>query len=398
MAFCRTESVGRVTMARRTCWAAAAAFCLSQFCADYSFAGDEVVLTSGIKIRGEVVCESGGSVTIRTQGCEMTWPLGKVHSVTSGGETKTFNPLTKRPSPAERGGEPAGGASPSAAVRKPTTEPVPTPPVLRDDRSPSELVAALGGEDAVARFTAEEALITIGDAGVAALEPLATSPGFTPARQYAINTLARIGSRKAVGLLLRVLEEEQDAIVRGLVCRHLGRMGIEEAVPIIGKWLLAIRGKSFDWKDPRDPRVDAWGNPHSITRPYAWVLHVHALREIGSEKGIPILEGMLKTKHGGKAGRDLAKAYRVDLSELKKEAAFWRAVRRVRGLERHVKLLFDFFRRDTLALIRLHRDKVVGVGLEGRWVLQDMKNHPDEKLQRAAAALLRNYGRLQPRP
>ncbi len=254
------------------------------------------------------------------------------------------------------------------------------------DGDTSELVAALGGEDAVARFLAEEQLVEMGDYAVAALEPLATSSGYAPARQYAIIVLARIGSEQSIRLLLDILEEEPDVWVRALVSRHLGRLGVEEAVPIIGKWLYSIRGKSFEGWYP------------GISKPtLAWLEHVYALREIGSEKGIPILEEMRKTRHGGRGGPSLRSAYQVNLNELKSQAEFWRAVRRVPDLERHARLLFDFFRRDTLALIRLYRDKVVRGGLEGQWVLEDMKNHPDARLQKAAAAVLSNYRKLDVR-
>jgi len=260
------------------------------------------------------------------------------------------------------------------------------PVVSGADRSLSRLVGDLSGKDAVARFTAEEQLVKMGDKAVAALKPLATSPGFTPARQYAIIVVARIGNEKAVRLLLDILEKEQDVKVRALACKHLGRLGVEEAVPLVGKWLFGIKGKNFKGAYP--------GYPASPT--LAWLEHVYALREIGSEKGIPILEKMAAARHGGPGGRQLMKAYRNNLNELKKEARFWKAVRRTRGLEKHVKLLFAFFRKDTLALIRLHRVKVVSGGREGRWVLEDMKTHSDANLRKAAAALLENYGKLQP--
>ena len=63
-----------------------------------------------------------------------------------------------------------------------------------------------------------------------------------------------------------------------------------------------------------------------------------------------------------------------------------------------MKLLFEFFRRDTLASVRLYRDKIVRGGLEGQWVLEDMKNHMDEKLRRAAGTLLTHYGNLGIQP
>jgi len=256
--------------------------------------------------------------------------------------------------------------------------------------NPSELVKALAGEDAVARFMAEEQLVEMGDAALPALNPLAASPGFTLARQYAINILARIDSGKSIRLLLNVLEKEPDVKVRALICKHLGRLGVEDAVPIIGKWLLTIQGKSFkDWG-----RVPKGGHPQVLTAPYAWIVHVYALREIGSEKGIPILEKMLKAKHGGSAGRALKKVYQQNLNELKQESAFWNAVRQIPKLEKDVKLLFHFFRRDTLSIIRLYRDKVISLGIEGRWVLEGMKNHPDENLREAAARLLKAYDKL----
>ena len=255
---------------------------------------------------------------------------------------------------------------------------------------PSELVSALAGEDAVARFIAEEQLVEMGDTAVPALETLATSSGFTLPRQYAINVLARIDSEKSIHLLLHILEQEPEVKVRALICRHLGRLGVEEAVPIIGKWLFSIRGKSFnDWDGPKG------GDPQVLTPAYAWIVHVHALREIGSEKGIPILEKMLAMKHGGRIGRALMTVYQENLEELKREADFWNAVRQVSGLERNVNLLFYFFHRDTLALIRLYCDKVIHLGIEGRWVLADMKNHPDGKLRQAATALLKEYDKLK---
>jgi len=249
----------------------------------------------------------------------------------------------------------------------------------------TRLVNALAGEDAVARFMAEERLVQMGDAAIPALEPLATSSGFAPARQYAINVLAQIGSEQAVHLLLRILEEEPDVMVRALICRHLGRLGVEEAVPIIGKWLFTIRGKAFDYG----------GEPQVVNLWYAWAVHVHALREIGSEKGIPVLEEMLSVDHGGRAGREFTNTYRENLRELTLEAAFWRAVRQVSGLESQTEALFLFFRRDTLAFIRLYRDKVIHLGAEGRWTLEGMRNHPDEGLQQAAMSLLEEYDRLK---
>ena len=255
---------------------------------------------------------------------------------------------------------------------------------------PFELVSALAGEDAVARFMAEEQLVEIGDTAVPALEPLAISPGFTLPRQYAINVLARIDSEKSIRLLLRILAQEPEVKVRALICRHLGRLGVEQSVSIIGKWLFTIQGKSFnDWDGPKG------GDPQVLTPAYAWIVHVDALREIGSEKGIAILEKMLTMKHGGRTGRALMTVYQDNLKELKKEADFWNAVRQIPGLEKKVNLLFHFFRRDTLALIRLYRDKVIHLGIEGRWVLTDMKNHPDEKLRQAALALLKEYDKLK---
>jgi len=255
---------------------------------------------------------------------------------------------------------------------------------------PFELVSALEGEDAVARFMAEEQLVEMGDVAVPALEPLATSSGFTLPRQYAINVLARIESEQAIRLLLRILEQEPEVKVRALICRHLGQLGVEQAVPIIGKWLFSIQGKSFnDWDGPKG------GDPQVLTPAYAWIVHVDTLREIGTEKGIPILEKMLTMNHGGRTGRALMTVYQDNLNELKREAAFWNAVRRVPGLKEHVKLLFDFFRRDTLALIRLYRNKIIHLGIEGRWVLEDMNNHPDGKLRQAATALLKEYDKLK---
>lgn len=249
----------------------------------------------------------------------------------------------------------------------------------------TKLIDALGGQDAVARFMAEEKLVDMGDAAVICLEPLATSTDSSPARQYAINILARIGTGKATKLLLRILEQEPDVHIRALICRHLGKAGVKEAVPIIGKWLYTIQGKSFDYG--REPQAtNIW---------YSWIIHVHALGEVGSEDGIPILEKMLATEHGGRAGKEFAKAYQEALDELKQEAAFWNAIRDVPELEDYVRLLFQFFRKDTLALIRLHRYRVIRLELEGRWVLENMRNHPDEKLRQATALMLKDYEKLK---
>jgi hypothetical protein len=123
--------------------------------------------------------------------------------------------------------------------------------------------------------------------------------------------------------------------------------------------------------------------------------HVYALWRIGGEEAIAILEKMVKTRHGGDAGQALMITYRQHLTELKTEATFLHAVRRVPGLESHVKRLFNFFRNDNLAIIRLYRDKVVRGGLEGRWVLEDMQNRSDPELRQAAITLLKHYEEIQ---
>jgi hypothetical protein len=255
------------------------------------------------------------------------------------------------------------------------------------------LVAALDGEDAVARFLAEEKLVAAGDRALPALARVAASPGYSPGRRYAINVLAHIGGPEAIRILLRILEGEPDVMARAWVCRHFGRMGVREAVPVIGKWLLTIRGKPMDFGGG-----DRYGNPRVATKSYAWALHAHALREIGSEEAIPLLETMLEKPHGGRGGRQVTRAYGDALAELKREAAFWAAVRRVPGLDAHAKLLFDWSRGDTLARIRLYRDKITRSGLEGRWVLEGLGRHHDEPVRRAAAALLQAYDRLGHRP
>ena len=271
-----------------------------------------------------------------------------------------------------------------------------TPPETREEspqaktgsgRNASELAAALSGEDAVARFLAEEQLVEMGDEAVAALKPLATSSGFTPGRQYAIIVLARIANDEAIAILLQILGKEPDVKLRAIVCTHLGRLGVEEAVPIIGKWLFTIEGKSMPGWYP------------GVSKPTLfWLEHVYALRAIGSEEAIPILERMQKTRHGGQGGGAMRMAYQECLVELESQAKFWRAVRHVPGLEPDVELLFEFFRKDMLASVRLYRDKIVRGGLEGRWVLEDMKNHTDDKLRKAAETLLTHYGNLRIQP
>ncbi|MBM4039627.1 MAG: hypothetical protein FJ290_14055 [Planctomycetes bacterium] len=258
------------------------------------------------------------------------------------------------------------------------------------ERAPSDLIRALGGEDAVARLEAEETLVAMGDAAIPGLERLATSPGYTVERQYAFNILAAIRTQKAIAVLLHVLEQEQDVMPRGALCQHLGRLGVEEAVPIIGKWLLTIQGQPVDIGGG-----DRYGNPMVVTRSYAWVRHVHALRNIGGEQATPILEKMLAKPNTGKGGERINRACRTDLAELKREAGFWQAVRRVPGLEAEAKRLFAFFRTDTLALIRLYHDKLIERGTEGRWVLESLERHPDGAVARAAKAMLAHYGKLK---
>jgi len=275
-----------------------------------------------------------------------------------------------------------------SVAKTPSKQPEDSPRVTGDgSRDASDLTAALSGEDAVARFLAEEQLVEMGDEAVAALAPLATSSGYTPGRQYAIIVLARIANENAIAILLDILEKEPDVKLRALVCTHLGRLGVEEAVPIIGKWLFTIEGKSLPGPYP------------GVSKPTLfWLEHVYALRAIGSEKAIPILERMQKTRHGGQGGGAMRMAYQECLVELESQAKFWGAVRRVPGMEPDVKLLFEFFRRDTLASVRLYRDKIVRGGLEGQWVLEDMKNHTDEKLRKAAGTLLTHYGNLGIQP
>ena len=246
------------------------------------------------------------------------------------------------------------------------------------------MVKALSGKSAVARFEAEEGLTKMGDAALPSLEPLVRTPGFSLGRRYAIHVVARIGSAKAASMLVRVLDKDPDVRVRGMVCDHVGRLGVEEAVPIIGRWLLTIRRKSFP----------VFRHPVVKTTAYEWLRHAHALREIGSEKGIPIIEKVLEKPPTGRAAKPMIREFRKILVELKNETVFWKAVRDVRGLEPQVRKLFKSWRRDDLALMRLYRMKVIALGTEGRWVLKDMKGHPDAALRRAAAALLKEYRRL----
>ena len=190
----------------------------------------------------------------------------------------------------------APASPPDHAV--PQTPGPPSGAVTRASRPGPEaekLVRALSGEDAVARFQAEQQLLGMADEAFPALERVARTPGFAPSRRHAINILARIASRKSIDVLLRMLEADRDVRVRGLICHHVGRLGVEEAVPIIGKWLLSNRGKP----------VSRMRHPVVLTEGYEWMRHAHALREIGSERGIPILERMLEVKHGGPSGRDL---------------------------------------------------------------------------------------------
>lgn len=268
------------------------------------------------------------------------------------------------------------------------------PAVSYAEQSPSQLVMALSGEDVVARFMAVEELVTMGDAAIPALEPVATSLGITIERKYAIGILGSIGTERAVEILLRILKEEQDVHVRGMVCHHLGWLGVEEAVPILGRWLFTIQGKDFDWLDPRDGKI-IYGSARILCPVSAWMEHVYALWRIGGEEAIAILEKMAKTRHGGDAGQELMFTYKQHLIELTKEAAFLDEVRRVPGLEDQVKRLFSFFRSDKLAIIRLYHDKVIRGGLEGRWVLEGLKNHPDPELRQAATTLLKHYEEIQ---
>lgn len=92
----------------------------------------------------------------------------------------------------------------------------------------SQLVDALRGEDAVARFLAEEQLVDMGDAAIPALEPLSTAPGISAAREYAINILGEIGTNKAVEVLLGILDREQEPLVRAVVCRERRELAVRQ--------------------------------------------------------------------------------------------------------------------------------------------------------------------------
>ncbi len=249
----------------------------------------------------------------------------------------------------------------------------------------SKLAESLAGDDAVARYLAEEQLVEMGDAALPALKPLVLSEGLTPARRDAFGILARIRTPQSIRCLLDVLEGEKDLQVRGVVCGHLGRLGVEEAVPVIGKWLMTVRGQTFRRKE--------WWESGPWTD---WILHVHALREIGSEAGVPLLGALLQAKNPGEGGAQLMRSYREDLEDLRQEKHFWAAVRGVEGLEPRVKRLFASFRTDTLAGIRLYRTGVVRLGIQGRWALEGMTHHPDAQLREDAAVFLKHYDRLQP--
>jgi hypothetical protein len=251
--------------------------------------------------------------------------------------------------------------------------------------TPRELIAALSSDDAVARFEAEEKLIASGDASLAAMAGHATSRGSGPVRVRVIHIVGQIGTPRAQALLVRILAREPDVQLRGLVCRHLGRLGAEEAVPVIGKWLQTICGKPM-------PRMQ---HPVVLSDNYGWMCHADALREIGSEEGIPILERMIRAGHRGPSAQAFMRTYREALFELQRERTFRHAVRGVRGAEAAADALFGFFRRDTLARLRLYRMKLVALGTEGRWVLEDLRRHPDGKVRDAAKKLLATWPRLQ---
>jgi hypothetical protein len=161
-------------------------------------------------------------------------------------------------------------------------------------------------------------------------------------------------------------------------------MGVEEAVPVIGKWLLTIRGKT----------LDSWDKPVVTTPTYQWIRHVYALEEIGSEKGIPILEEMLRAPNPGRGGKEFVRACQDSLQELRREAAFWKTVRGVPGLEEDAKKVFALCRKDTLAGIRLYRVNIMALGLEGRWALEDLPKVKEEDVRRAAETLLKDYDAL----
>jgi uncharacterized protein with FMN-binding domain len=84
---------------------------VTAFCAE-----DEVVLVTGVRVKGEIVSLSEENVVVKTQGAEMVWPLTKVHSITQGGATKVLNPLQEAPAlkpkpPATTPSTPTAGSS-----------------------------------------------------------------------------------------------------------------------------------------------------------------------------------------------------------------------------------------------------------------------------------------------
>ena len=63
-----------------------------------AWAADVVELDNGSKIRGRITAQTDTSVSVRTRGgMEMTFPLKRVHAITTSAGRKVYSASTKKP-------------------------------------------------------------------------------------------------------------------------------------------------------------------------------------------------------------------------------------------------------------------------------------------------------------
>jgi hypothetical protein len=86
-------------------------------CPPAARAADKIVMVDGTTLRGKVLSEDSGSVSIRTfRGMQITLPLGRVHAITTRAGTRELNPIV-RPKPVAASPRPA--PKPAAARSEP---------------------------------------------------------------------------------------------------------------------------------------------------------------------------------------------------------------------------------------------------------------------------------------
>ena len=256
-----------------------------------------------------------------------------------------------------------------------------------------DLIVALSGPDALAEFHASRALVAKGDEAVPALERLVPMhrDASLPPRMIAVELLGEIATDKARLALIRLLDTETNLAVRGQLCRELGALREERAVPVLTKWLDTIGPDALN---------DVPG-PKEVQPSTCYARHLEALGMIGDERAVGPIQAFdrkvpANVGYGGWLTGMIHQAVQNALDDIRENTSFWQAVRNQPGLEKDITPLMNCLHTDPVASFYNHAGQVKRHTPEGKTVLEDLVRNPDPAVARGAKALLDHYGSLKP--